>query len=56
MNTFLGVVGFICLILAVGCIDGPTGYEKDNWLGFFAFTAIGITSLLACVVTQKGEQ
>ena len=56
MSTFFGVIGLLSLILSVGCIDGPTGYESDNWLGFFMFASVGIASMLACVATQKGEQ
>jgi len=32
----------LCFILAVGCIDGPTGYENNNWLGCFLFFVTGI--------------
>ena len=55
MSTFFGVIGLFSLILSVGCIDGPTGYESDNWLGFFIFASVGIASMFACVATQKGE-
>ena len=57
MSTFFGTVGLFALILAVGCIDG--GYNgvpvNDIWLGFFGFTVLGISSMLACLVTQKGD-
>ena len=57
MSTFFGTVGLFALILDVGCIDG--GYNgvpvNDNWLGFFGFTVLGISSMLACLVTQKGD-
>ena len=36
------LIGIICLILAVGCIDGPAGYENDNWAGMFMFAIAGI--------------
>mgnify|MGYP003648056691 FL=1 len=35
-------LAMVCLILAVGCIDGPTGYESDNWTGMFMFAIAGI--------------
>ena len=55
MNTILGTVGLFSLILAVGCIDGPTGHEMDNWWGFAGFTVLGLVSMVGCLLTQEGE-
>lgn len=35
-------LGFISLVLAVGAIDGPTGFENDNWGLCIAFTLLGM--------------
>ena len=35
-------LSIISLILASACIDGPTGYESNNWLGCFLFGISGI--------------
>ena len=35
-------LGLICLILAAGSIDGPTGYEMNNWGQCFAFMIAGL--------------
>ena len=35
-------LGLICLILAAGSIDGPTGHEMNNWGQCFAFTFAGL--------------
>jgi len=55
MNTILGTVGIFSLILAVGCIDGPTGHEMDNWWGFAGFTVFGLASMVGCLLTQERE-
>ena len=54
-STILGTVGLFSLILAVGCIDGPTGQEADNWWGFLGFTVLGISTMIGCLLTQ-GDQ
>jgi hypothetical protein len=35
-------IGLMCLVLAVGAIDGPVGYENDNWSLCFIFMCFGI--------------
>ena len=35
-------LGLVCMILAVGCLDGPAGYESNNYLGAFIFASMGI--------------
>ena len=39
---FRMILGLICLILAVGAIDGPTGHEGDAWHLTFIFGALGL--------------
>ena len=47
VGTKFGVIMFkiglalICMILAVGSIDGPTGHEMNNWGQCFAFMFAG---------------
>ena len=31
LNTIFAVGFVLCAIGSVGAIDGPTGYEQDNW-------------------------
>tara|TARA_R100000654_G_scaffold68821_1_gene98051 strand:- start:4019 stop:4183 length:165 start_codon:yes stop_codon:yes gene_type:complete len=40
-NCFL-VISVMLLIMAGGSIDGPTGYELNNWLGCALFAAFGL--------------
>ena len=35
-------LAIICFVLAVGSIDGPTGYEMNNWGQCFAFMFAGL--------------
>ena len=35
-------LGLLFLILAAGSIDGPTGYEMNNWGQCFAFMIAGL--------------
>ena len=44
-------LGLVCLILAVGSIDGPTGHELNNWGQCFAFAFAGIALCLWGLVT-----
>jgi|TARA_A200000159_G_scaffold163777_1_gene191194 hypothetical protein len=46
-------LSILCLILAVGCIDGPTGYESNNWLGCFLFAITGIVLGIWALMTDK---
>ena len=46
VNMFRMVLGLICLILAVGAIDGPTGHEGDAWHLTFIFGALGLGLML----------
>ena len=46
VNMFRFGLGLICLILAVGAIDGPTGHEGDAWHLTFIFGALGLGLML----------
>ena len=35
-------LALLCMILAVGSIDGPTGHEMNNWGQCFAFMFAGL--------------
>ena len=49
-------LGLICLILAAGSIDGPTGYEMNNWGQCFAFMFAGIGLCLWGLVSGATEE
>ena len=50
-NMFKLGLGLVCLILAVGSIDGPTGHELNNWGQCFAFAFAGIALCLWGLIT-----
>ncbi len=49
-------LALICMILAVGSIDGPTGHEMNNWGQCFAFAFAGIGLCLWGLVTGAAEE
>ena len=49
-------LGLVCLILAAGSIDGPTGYEMNNWGQCFAFMFAGIALCLWGLMTGAAEE
>tara|TARA_B100001250_G_scaffold72721_1_gene59277 strand:- start:10650 stop:10823 length:174 start_codon:yes stop_codon:yes gene_type:complete len=55
-TTLSGVIGIICMILAVGAIDGPTGYENDNWLLCFTFAFVGLAFMVLTVILSTEEK
>ena len=61
-GTIFGVImfkmglGLVCLILAVGSIDGPTGHELNNWGQCFAFAFAGIALCLWGFMTAAAEE
>ena len=57
MTTTFSVIGIMCLILAVGAIDGgDNGLPvNDNWTMFFIFTVVGIISMLLAIKSQENE-
>lgn len=46
------VIAIISIIIAVGCISGPTGYESENWVGMGIFALIGILSARSAFKAQ----
>ena len=52
-SVITGMIGLICMILAVGAIDGPTGYENGNWLLCFTFAGVGFAFLVLTVMQQE---
>ena len=57
MTTLFSIIGILCLVLAVGAIDG--GYNglpvNDNWTMFFIFTVVGIISMLLAIKSQEND-
>ena len=47
------IICLMCMLLAVGAIDGPTGYENDNWLLCFTFAGVGFAFLVLTVMQQE---
>ena len=58
MSAFLSVIGIMCMILAVGSIDGPTPETSgDNFLLCFILAIVGIISFILALKNQmKGNQ
>jgi hypothetical protein len=56
-QTIFGIIFIMCMIFAVGCIDG--GYNgvpmNDNWLGCFIFATVGIFFGILTVGSQAQE-
>jgi hypothetical protein len=55
-STIYGVLFLTCMIFAVGSIDGPTGYESNNWLGCLGFAIAGIIFGLLTLANQTENQ
>ena len=56
MSTFLSLIGIICMILAVGSIDGPTlETSGNNFVLCFVFATVGIISMILSIINQEGE-
>ena len=57
MTTTFSVIGILCLVLAVGAIDGGSNGlpVNDNWTMFFIFTVVGIISMLLAIKSQENE-
>ena len=55
VNMFRFGLGLICLILAVGAIDGPTGHEGDAWHLTFIFGALGLGLMLWSLQAVAGN-
>ena len=56
MSTFLSLIGIICMILAVGTIDGPTlETSGNNFVLCFVFAIVGIMSMFLALINQSKE-
>ncbi len=57
MTTLLSTFGIMCMILAVGAIDGPTPeLTGDNFALSFVFAIIGVLLMLLAIKFQKDEE
>ena len=56
MSTFLSLIGIICMILAVGTIDGPTlETSGNNFVLCFVLAIVGIMSMFLALINQSKE-
>lgn len=56
MSTFLSLIGIICMILAVGVIDGSTlETSGNNFVLCFVFAIVGIMSMFLALINQSKE-
>jgi len=55
MQTFYATITILAFICSAGFIDGPTGYESNNWLGCFIAFAIGITFAILTIRQQARD-
>ncbi len=54
MKTLFPILTILSAILAAGAIDGPTGYENDNWgLCFAMMGAMFVFAYLSLKVGAK---
>jgi len=56
MTTLFSIIAIICMILAVGAIDGPTlETSGDNFVLCFVLATVGIISMLLAIKSQENE-
>ena len=56
MTTFLSIIGIMCMIFAVGAIDGPTlETSGNNFVLCFVFAIVGIMSMFLALINQSKE-
>lgn len=54
MTTLLSTFGIMCMILAVGAIDGPTPETSgDNFVLCFVLATVGIMSMFLAIKSQQ---
>jgi hypothetical protein len=53
LTTFFACLTIILCIGAAGAIDGPVGYEKDNWLLCGILFLLSIVSGILCIFFQE---
>ena len=55
LNTIFALGFVLCAIGSVGAIDGPTGYEQDNWGLCFALAGMVIVFGILTIRTQDED-
>ena len=55
LNTIFAIGFILCAIGSVGAIDGPTGYEQDNWGLCFALAGMMIVFGILTIRTQDED-
>jgi len=55
LNTIFAVGFVLCAIGSVGAIDGPTGYEQDNWGLCFALMGMMVVFGILTIRTQDED-
>ena len=56
MTTLFSLIAIICMIFAVGAIDGPTlETSGNNFVLCFVFATVGIISMLLAIKSQENE-
>ena len=56
MTTLFSLIAIMCMIFAVGAIDGPTlETSGNNFVLCFVFATVGIISMLLAIKSQENE-
>ena len=56
MTTFFSLIAIICMIFAVGAIDGPTlETSGNNFVLCFVLAIVGIMSIFLAIKSQENE-
>ena len=54
MTTLLSIIGIMCMIFAVGAIDGPTlETSGNNFALCFVFATVGFMSMFLAIKSQQ---
>jgi len=54
MTTIFSIIGIMCMILAVGAIDGPTlETSGNNFVLCFVLATVGIMSMFLAIKSQQ---
>ena len=54
MTTLFSIIGIMCMILAVGAIDGPTlETSGNNFVICFVLATVGIMSMFLAIKSQQ---
>ena len=56
MTTLFSIIAIMCMIFAVGAIDGPTlETSGNNFVLCFVFATVAIMSMLLAIKSQENE-